>query len=107
VKPTSQPVVEKVSNLMNAIIQAQIAAAQKDAARIFGEDQQPFDFDSRKISIGRDVEVKISAPGNIVSSEIVSKRSPEGPKLGGETDKNGSSVHAPDSSLTWGKPSRS
>lgn len=87
-------------------IQAQIAAAQTEAEKVFHEDQQPIDLDSRKICVGRDFEINVSAPGTIVTTEIVSKRPAEGPKLGGETKQSGSPVHAPSGIESWGKPNR-
>lgn len=89
---------------MNPLIQAQINAAQKDAARVF-DDNPVVDLDSRKIAVGRDFEIKISAPGNIVTAETVSNRPVEGPKLG-QVKQSGSSVYAAPSTESWGKPPR-
>jgi hypothetical protein len=90
---------------VNAHIAAQIAAAQTEAAKVFDENPK-VDFDSRTLRPAKGVEIKISAPGDVVSTEIVNSIPVEGPKLGAETKQGGSTVHAADGPQPWGKPNR-
>jgi hypothetical protein len=87
---------------MNSYITAQVAAAQTEAARVFDENPR-VDFDSRTLRPAKGVEIKISAPGDIVSTEIANNNPVEGPKLGGATKDVAveKSYIAP-----WGKPNK-
>ena len=90
---------------MNAHIAAQIAAAQTEAAKVFDENPK-VDFDSRTLRPAKGVEIKISAPGDIVTINLANNNPVEGPKLGSETKQGGSPVHAADGPQPWGKPNR-
>jgi hypothetical protein len=85
--------------------QAAVDSAQLEAEKVFN-DNPVHDFDKQKIRYGRDLEINLSGDGNIVSNEILNKRPVEGPKLGGETPKSSSPLHASSGTESWGKPNR-
>jgi hypothetical protein len=90
---------------VNAKFQAAVDAAQLEAEKVFN-DNPVHDLDKQKIRYGRDLEINLTGDGNVVSNEITNRRPLEGPKLGGETLKGSSPVHAPSGAQSWGKPNR-
>jgi hypothetical protein len=89
---------------MNSHIQAQINAAQTSAEKVFHEDRSPIDLEKQKTVAKDGFGISLSDSGNIVTATPVDKRPVEGPKLGQEAKQSGSSLHAPASNYTWGKP---
>lgn len=90
---------------MNPQVQAQVAAAQLDAERVFHEDQAQFEISTGKTVARGGFGLELKDSGNVVTASPVDKRVVEGPKIG-ETTKKPGSLHAPASIESWGKPNR-
>jgi hypothetical protein len=86
---------------MNSHIAAQIAAAQANARRVFDEDPVVLS-DEHTTKVGRDLEIKASSSGTIVTTEVVDRIPKEGPQL----SKTPTAAKTESYIAPWGKPNK-